>query len=439
MGNVLPNNSREQQRKKQPSELQFYFVITKSYTYDITDYDTETFMLNKMRLLTPGPTPLPERVRLVLARDMIHHRKKAFTAIMREVQQKLQKLFGTAQPVLPLSASGTGAMTAAVHGLFTPGEKILVVEAGKFGQRWRDIAITRGLETVSLEVPWGQAVNAEQIEAALSADARIKGVLLQLSETSTGVLHPVQEIGRITRERDVLLVVDGISGVGLSPCPMDDWGLDCLLTGSQKGLMLPPGLSLLALSARAWNKATQTPSGCFYFNLPKERANLEKGQTLFTSPVNLLMGLNESLDMLLENGLEAVYAKQWALTMLTRAGLTALGLELFAPDHFAWGITSVHLPDGVDGVEVLRIAQQQYGVCMAGGQDHLKGRIVRIGHMGWVDWSDILAGLYALDRALLINGGYSGARDYLEQAMAAYRIALLGKPGEALPEALIRS
>ncbi|MDO5484054.1 MAG: alanine--glyoxylate aminotransferase family protein, partial [Desulfovibrionaceae bacterium] len=373
------------------------------------------------------------------ARDMIHHRKTAFKTAMGEIQEKLRRLFGTAQPVLPLSTSGTGAMTAAVHGLFTPGEKVLVVEAGKFGQRWQEIASTRGLETVRMEIPWGQAVQPAAIEAALEADASIKGVLIQLSETSTGVLHPVEAVARITRERDTLLVVDGISAVGLSPCPMDAWGLDCLLTGSQKGLMLPPGLALLALSERAWRKAEKTASGCFYFNLPKERANAEKGQTLFTSPINLLLGLNESLDILLENGLEAVYAKQWALTMLTRAGISALGLELFAADNFAWGITSVRLPDGVDGVDVLRVAQEKYGVCMAGGQDHLKGRIVRIGHMGWVDWSDVLAGLYALDRALLESGGYSGARDYLEQAMAAYRMALAGRLGEAVSAAQIRS
>ncbi|MGE9985032.1 pyridoxal-phosphate-dependent aminotransferase family protein [Desulfovibrio sp. SGI.169] len=395
-------------------------------------------MLNKVRLLTPGPTPLPERVRLILARDMIHHRKSEFKAVMGRVQEKLRVLFGTRETVLPLSCSGTGAMTAAVYGLFNPGERVLVVEAGKFGQRWRAIAASRGLETTSLNVPWGQAVAPEQVEAALKADPSITGVLIQLSETSTGVLHPVREVAQITRQRDVLLVVDGISAVGLSPCPLDQWGLDCLLTGSQKGLMLPPGLALLALSARAWKKAESVTPGCFYFNLLKEREQALKGQTLFTSPVNLILGLDESLDMLLENGLEALYAKQWALTMLTRAGVSALGLDLFAPRHFAWGITSVLLPEGVDGAAVLRLAQDRHGVCMAGGQDQLKGRIVRIGHMGWVDWSDALAGLYALERGLTEAGGFSGARGYLEQGMAAYRAALAGKPGEVPPQVLVR-
>lgn len=390
-------------------------------------------MLNKIRLLTPGPTPLPERVRLVLARDMIHHRKSEFKAIMGRVQERLRVLFGTAGTVLPLSCSGTGAMTAAVYNLFAPGEKVLVVDAGKFGQRWTQIAASRGLETVVLDVPWGHAVDPAAVAAALKADPGIAGVLIQLSETSTGVLHPVREVAKITRESDALLLVDGISGVGLSPCPLDDWGLDCLLTGSQKGLMLPPGLALLALSERAWKKAESVTPGCFYFNVLKERAQLEKGQTLFTSPVGLIMGLDESLDMLLENGLEAVYAKQWALTMLTRAGARAMGLELFAPKDFAWGITSVLLPQGVDGVEVLRLAMEKHGVCMAGGQDQLKGRIVRVGHMGWVDWADVAAGLHALERGLTEAGGFCGARDYLEQALAAYRAALAGRPGEPLP------
>lgn len=391
-------------------------------------------MLNKFRLLTPGPTPLPERVRLVLARDMIHHRKSEFKEIMGQVQQSLQTLFGTSGTVLPLSCSGTGAMTAAVYNLFAPGQKVLVIDGGKFSQRWSEIALSRGLEVETIPVPWGQAVRPEAVEAALKADPSIAGVLIQLSETSTGVLHPVEAVARITRESQALLVVDGISAVGLSPCPMDAWGVDCLLTGSQKGLMLPPGLALLALSGRAWACAGKQTPGCFYFNLVKERENVLKGQTCFTSPVGLILGLKESLDMLLENGLEPVYAKQWALTMLTRAGLSAMGLELFAKKDFAWGITSVLLPDGVDGTKVLRLAQEKHGVCMAGGQDHYKGRMARIGHMGWVDWADVAAGLYALNDSLRAVGGYSGSRDYLEQGMAAYRAALEGRPGAPLPQ-----
>lgn len=393
-------------------------------------------MLNKFRLLTPGPTPLPERVRLALARDMVHHRKKEFAAVMERVQERLRTLFGTQDTVLPLSCSGTGAMTAAVYSLFAPGQKVLVVEGGKFGQRWREIAVSRGLDVKSIDVPWGQAVQPQDVADALRDDPSLAGVLLQHSETSTGVLHPVREVAAVTRKSAALLLVDGISAVGLTPCPMDQWGIDCLLTGSQKGLMLPPGLALLALSPRAWERAEKQAPGCFYFNLLGEKAKLAQKQTLFTSPVNLIVGLDESLDVLLENGLDALYAKQWALTMLARTSLAAMGLELFAQTDFAWGITSVLLPDGIDGREVLRLAAERHGVCLAGGQDHLKGRMVRVGHMGWVDWSDLLGGLYALNQSLKDVGGYCASRDYLEQGMAAYQAALQGQPGQALPPML---
>ena len=206
----------------------------------------------------------------------------------------------------------------------------------------------------------------------------------------------------------------------------------------QRGL-LAPGLALLALSERAWTKAEKNSADCFYFNLPAERRKLAGNETHFTSPVNLIAGLDASLDLLLAHGLEAVYKKQWALTMLARTGAQAMGLALFAPDNYAWGLTSVEMPEGVDAQKVLEVAQKEYNICMAGGQDRLKGRIIRIGHMGWVDWADILAGLYALNRGLLNAGGFTASRDYLEQAMSAYRAALNVKPGEPISPAALRS
>jgi aspartate aminotransferase-like enzyme len=370
------------------------------------DASQESFpLLNKLRLLTPGPTPLPERVRLALARDMIHHRKRDFAAVMDRVQPKLQQLFGTSQPVLQLSSSGTGAMTAAVYSLFSPGEKVLVIVGGKFGERWRDIAASRHLDVVTLQVPWGEAVSPSAVAAHLDQDRDIRGVLVQLSETSTGVLHPIGELSPVVRNRD------------------------CLLTGSQKGLMLPPGLALIALSAKAWERATANEPGCFYFNLPKEREKLRQGQTLFTSPVNLIVGLDESLAMLLENGLEAVYAKQWALTMLTRAGVRAMGLTPMVKTNFAWGITSVLVPEGLDGTRLLAIVAEKFGIVLAGGQDSLKGKILRIGHMGWVDWADVLGALYAVRSAIGELGGTCSPGDYLGKAMSAYQAALAAPPG----------
>jgi len=386
-------------------------------------------MLQQQRLLTPGPTPIPTEVRLAMAGEMIHHRKPAFKEILHTLRGQLQTLFGTSQPVLPLSCSGTGAMTAAAFCLFAPGETVLVAEAGTFGKRWAAIAASRGLNALSLSADWGRAIEPEAVQKILDEQPGISGVFVQLSETSTGVLHPVEEIARFTRQRDLLLVVDGISAVGLSPCPMDAWGIDCLITGSQKGLMSPPGMALIALSERAWKKAATVPDGCFYFNLLKERDNLEKNQTHFTSPVSLILGLQKSLDLLLAQGLETVYRKQWALTMMAREGILALGLQAFAPTQYTWGLTSVSLPAGVDGAQVLRHMAQDYGVIMAGGQERLKGRIVRIGHMGWVDWADLAAGLYALAEALRACNGHMAARDYLENALAAYRAALAGPPG----------
>jgi aspartate aminotransferase-like enzyme len=381
-------------------------------------------MLNKLRLLTPGPTPLPEEVRLALAKDMIHHRKQDFVRVMERIQPGLKYLFGTAQQVLPLSCSGTGAMHAAVTNLFAPGEKVLVVEGGKFGERWREIAQAHGLIVTSLVQENGLAVSAGDVRVALHNDPELRGVLVQASETSTGVLHPVHELGAVTRGTDVLLVVDGISAVGISPCPMDAWGIDCLLTGSQKGLMLPPGLALLSLSARAWDRVHTVGSSNFYFNLLAERDKSLNHQTLFTSPVNLLQGLAVSLDLFRQETLEAVYAKQWALTSMARAGAVSLGLELLAKTHFTWGLTSIRLPAGIDGGEVLKVAAQRYGVVMAGGQGELKKCVVRLGHMGHVDWSDVLAGLHALREGLHAAGGYCATRTYMEDAVQAYEEAL---------------
>ena len=372
-------------------------------------------MRNKTRLLTPGPTMLPDRIRLAMAVDMVHHRKGAFKAMLAEIQPKLQELFGTAQPVLPLASSGTGAMTAAVHNLFAPGETVLVVEAGKFSQRWQAIAAARGLKVVTIKVTWGTAVSVAQVEEALRENPEAKGLLVQISETSTGVQHPVDLLGRLTRTQGVFLVADGVSSVGLSPTRMDEWGIDCLVTGSQKGLLVPPGLAMIALSERAWARASEVEAGCLYFDLYAELAmQRDKGETHFTPAISLIYGLREALCMIEEGGgFAEVFRKQWALTMMARAGVKAMGLSPFAPSDFTWGVTSVALPAGVNGSELLRLMQEEWGVTVEGGQDHLKGRIVRIGHMGWMDWGDLAAGLHALAWALPRAGGFTAARDYL--------------------------
>ena len=381
-------------------------------------------MLNKLRLLTPGPTPLPEEVRLAMARDMIHHRKAEFLPIMGQVREGLKYLFQTSQEVMPLAASGTGAMAAAVSNLFSPGEKVLCVEGGKFGERWSEICAMQGQTPLRLPVEWGRGVDPQAVKQALDADASIAGVCVQASETSTGVLHPVKELAKVTAGRNTLLVVDGISAVGISPCPMDAWGIDCLLTGSQKGLMLAPGLAFIALSDKAWAKAAQVAPTNFYFQLAKEREKVLNNQTLFTSAVGLMLGLAESLRLFKEFGLENVFRKQWALTMMTRAGVSAMGLEFLAPENFTWGLTSIMLPLGVDAPKVIKAAAACFGVTLAGGQGHLKDRVIRLGHMGHVDYADVLAGLAALAEAYRGQGGFIGCPDVLERAMTAYVEAL---------------
>ncbi|SKA83219.1 pyridoxal-phosphate-dependent aminotransferase family protein [Desulfobaculum bizertense] len=380
--------------------------------------------MDKMRLLTPGPTPLPEEVRLTLAMDMVHHRKPGFTALLGEIQKDLQWLFETSQPVISLASSGSGAMTAAVTNLFKKGDQVLIIEGGKFGERWGNIASTYGIDTGIISVPWGKPITIGHIETALRQYPKVKGILVQASETSTGVLHPIKEIAEYLREKDILLVVDGISAVGISPLPMDKWGIDCLLTGSQKGLMLPPGLSFISLSERAWKRVEENRPREFYFNLLGERDKiLKNSQTLFTPPINLLMGLHTCLGLFRQQGMENVFRRQWALTQMVRTAATAMGLTLLAEDHYTWGLTSIKLPEGVDGQAVLSCCAERYGIILAGGQDSLKGRIVRFGHMGHVDYGDVLAGIMALMHSIAACDGEVKTDNVLEQAMAAYEKA----------------
>ncbi len=381
-------------------------------------------MLLHSRLLTPGPTPVPDRVRLAMAEPIIHHRKPEFKNIMEQTQGYLKKLFGTEQAVLPLAASGTGAMTAAVSNLFSKGEKVLVAEAGKFGERWTKIAKSLGLDVIELSKPWGTAFEAEDIDEALKNNKEIKGVLIQICETSTGVMNPIDKIAKITQKHNVLLVADGISSVGISPAPMDEFGIDVLLTGSQKGLMVPTGLSLLAFSEKAWRKAEHVEPSCFYFNMAAERKNVLKNQTNFSTPTSLIIGLKTSMQMIFEDehGLEGLFQKQWALCQMSRVGATAMGLELFAKTRYAWGLTAIKMPENIKSSELASSMAKQTGVIMATGQEPMKDEILRFGLMGYVDYGDVLAGLAALDLSLTEKPkGYQD--NYLSQALLAWHNA----------------
>ncbi|MDL2272322.1 alanine--glyoxylate aminotransferase family protein [Desulfovibrio sp. OttesenSCG-928-I05] len=363
---------------------------------------------------------------MAMAREMVHHRKPPFKALLGEVQEGLQELFGTTNEVITLAASGTGAMQAAVTNLFQPGETVLVVEGGKFGERWNGVCAAAGVKTIVFPVAWGGAADPEAVREVIDKNPEIRGVLLQISETSTGAMHPVRELAAVTRERDVMLVADGVSSISISPCPMDAWGIDCLLTGSQKGLMLPPGLSFIALSDRAWKLAESRQTRDYYFDLPQERRLCAKGQTAYTPAISLLYGLRESLALFREAGLESIYRKQWALTCLARTGIAALGFELLAKEHFTWGLTSLLLPAGIGSGPLLAHAAEHYGVIMASGMGYQTENVIRVGHMGWVDWADVTAGLHALAGSFTALGGHIGAENYLESALKAYENALAG-------------
>lgn len=354
----------------------------------------------KQLLLAPGPTPVPSRVRLAMAQPMFHHRTPQFSALFGEVRAQLRELFQTEQDVLMLAASGTGAMEAAVNNCFAPGDEVVVVNGGKFGERWTKLANTFGLKPVEITVEWGRAVRPEQVEQALAEHPQAKGVLVQASETSTTAVHPIRELAAITRRRDALLVVDGITAVGVYDIPMDQWGVDVLITGSQKALMLPPGLAVLALSARAWARVEETQQPRFYFDLPRERTNQAKNTTAWTPAISLVIGLHESLRMMQEEGYANVYARHERLARATRAGAEALGLRLVAPDNPSPAVTGLYVPEGIDGSKLFAYLRDKMRVVFAGGQDQLKGRIIRIAHLGYIGAFDTITALAALEMAL---------------------------------------
>lgn len=353
----------------------------------------------KQYLLSPGPTPIPNEVQAAMARTMIHHRTPEFSEVFNEVREGLKPLFGTQSDVIILASSGTGAMEAAVSNLFSPGDKVLIVNGGKFGERWLQIARAYGLNAIEVKVEWGKAVKVETIEKHLGVYPDLRGVLVQASETSTTVVHPVREIAALTKSGPLLLV-DGVTAVGVLPLPMDAWGIDVLVTGSQKALMLPPGLGFIALSPRAWARTEQAKLPRFYFDLRLELKNQRQGSSAFTPAVSLVFGLAAALKKIREEGLEQVYARHERMARATQAAAKALGLKLLAPESPGMAATGVCLPEGIDGDELLDYLRERMGVTLAEGQDHLQGRIVRIAHIGYMGAFDVLVAVSALEMAL---------------------------------------
>ncbi|MBI3794172.1 MAG: alanine--glyoxylate aminotransferase family protein [Nitrospinae bacterium] len=355
--------------------------------------------MKKSYLLSPGPTPVPERVLLAMAQPVIHHRTPQFSKIFAEAAEKLKTLFHTKNDIIILSSSGTGAMESAVANCFAKGEKVLVVNAGKFGERWGKIAEAFDLKVTWMNITWGECANPADVKAALDADPEIKCVLIQATESSTTVKHPIKEIAEITKSRDVLFIVDGITGVGVFDIPMDDWGVDILICGSQKAMMLPPGLAFIALNDRAWARADKVKNTNFYFNLKRERKNLKDKTTAFTPAVSLIYGLREALLMMEEETYPAVFARHVALGKAVRAGTSALGLKPVTK-HLSEAMTGVFLPEAVNGKKFVKVLRDDFGVTFAGGQDSWEGKIIRIAHLGYFGEFDMVIAMSSIEMAL---------------------------------------
>jgi aspartate aminotransferase-like enzyme len=336
-----------------------------------------------------------------MAEPIIHHRAPVYEKILQEVREGLKYLFQTKKEVLIFASSGTGAMEGAVTNTLCAGDKALVVEGGKFGERWANICKAYGVKAQVYPVEWGRAIDPALIAQALKEDPSIKAVFTQATETSTGVLYPIKEISAIvSRHPGTILVVDAISHLGAAELPMDEWKLDIVVAGSQKAIMLPPGLAFAALSDKAWEFVGKSTLPKFYFDFKKELKNLTQNQSAYTPAVSLVMGLAESLKRIQEERLENVFARHAKLAKATREAMLALGLKLYAPQAYSNAVTAVVAPPGVDGQKVVKILRDKHNLTIAGGQDQAKGKIFRIAHLGYVDHFDIILAVAAVEMTL---------------------------------------
>ncbi|TDJ01631.1 MAG: alanine--glyoxylate aminotransferase family protein [Candidatus Dadabacteria bacterium] len=355
----------------------------------------------KKYVFTPGPVPVPSEVLIEMAKPIIHHRTAEFEEIFAEVREGLKYIYDTKQEVFILAASGTGAMEASVANTLSTGDKVLVVNSGKFGERWGKICRAYGVEVQEIMVEWGKEVDPADIEKALNDDPSIKAVLTQASETSTGVKHPIKEIAEITNKRDgVIQIVDGITGVGVFEIEFDNWGIDVLVGGSQKAFMLPPGLSFAAMSEKAWKFYESSNLPKFYFDFKPALKNAEKNTTTFTPAVTLIVGLAAVLKRFTAEGRENMHKRHARLALATREAMKAIGLELFVQDTPSSALTTVIAPPEIGAAKVIAGLRDEFGITVAGGQDQAKGKIFRISHIGDIGKTDTLSIIAAIESVL---------------------------------------
>lgn len=355
--------------------------------------------MKKYRLMSPGPTPVPEKALLRMADTMIHHRTPAFQAVLKEVNVKLKEVFRTSNPVVTMASSGTGAMEASVVNLLSKGDKAIVINGGKFGERFVDICRSYGAEPVVYDVKWGRAAQAEEVARLLKQESGVKAVYSTLCETSTGVVNDIKAIGKVVAASDAVLIVDAISGLTADEFKPDEWGVDVIVSGSQKGMMLPPGLSFISVSPKAAKLMETSDMPRYYFCLKAALKSHAKDDTPWTPAVSLINGLNVVLDMMLEEGIDNVIERHARLAHATREAVKAVGLELFA-ERPSNAVTSVKVPDGVDGKALVKKMRDEQGVTIAGGQADLKGKIFRIAHLGYMDEYDTISAIAAVEIVL---------------------------------------
>jgi aspartate aminotransferase-like enzyme len=360
-------------------------------------------MAQKRYLFTPGPTPVPAEVLAALAEPVVHHRGPDYRAVFGECLQRLGTVFRTSSDVLLFTCSGTGAMESAVANLCSPGSRVLVVSAGHFGERWQKLAAAYGCVVEPLAYEWGETPSGDDLGARLEELGGAKAVFLTHSETSTGVVADVQALAAAAKPSGALVVVDGVSSLGAVPLETDAWGIDVVASGSQKALMTPPGLGLVSVSAPAWEALGTSPR--FYLDWQRTRSGQEKLDSAFTPAVTLVRALDVALGLLLEDGLEAVFDRHVRLGRACREGAKAMGLELFSPDEDRSAVvTAIRAPNGIDSADLVLALRDRYGVTLAGGQGDLKGKIFRIGHIGYYDVFDIATALAAVELALADAG-----------------------------------
>jgi len=356
-------------------------------------------MIKKYYLLSPGPTPVPEDVLAVASEPIIHHRTPEFSDIFMEVCEGLKYVFQTEQDVFILTSSGTGAMQAAVINTLSAGDKVISLNGGKFGERWSKICRAYGVEVKEIELEWGEPFTKEQLADELKANPETKAVFATLSETSSGTVYDIQGYGEVLAQSEAILVVDGISGLGATPCPVDEWKVDIMVAGSQKSFMIPPGLAYISFSPKAWNLTEKSNLPKFYFDIKAYKKNLGKRTTPYTPAVSLIIQQKKSLDIIKSMGLEKLFEHHRILGEATRAAVKAIGLELLSksPGNI---LTAVKVPSGIDGLQLVKLMQGKYRAYIAGGQDPYKGKIFRIAHLGYMGGFDIITALSALEMTL---------------------------------------